>query len=62
MYGRRTPATTVNDMMAGACLSPQLNPLMCQGQIEALEHHASDAIKRLILLQTDFPVNVILEP
>ena len=44
-----TLATTVNDMMAGACLSLQLNPLMCQGQIEALEHHASDALKDLYL-------------
>ncbi|HCP80728.1 MAG TPA: acyl-CoA dehydrogenase [Octadecabacter sp.] len=44
-----TLATAVNDMMAGACLSLQLNPLMCQGQIEALEHHASDAIKALYL-------------
>ena len=44
-----TLATCVNDMMAGACLSLQLNPLMCQGQIEALEHHASDAIKDLYL-------------
>ena len=39
----------VNDMMSGACLSLQLNPLMAQGQIEALEHHASDAIKELYL-------------
>jgi len=44
-----TLATAVNDMMAGACLSLQLNPLMCQGQIEALEHHASDAIKATYL-------------
>ena len=44
-----TLTTTVNDMMAGACLSLQLNPLMCQGQIEALEHHASDTIKDLYL-------------
>ena len=44
-----TLATAVNDMMAGACLSLQLNPLMTQGQIEALEHHASDAIKDLYL-------------
>ena len=44
-----TLATSVNDMMAGACLSLQLNPLMCQGQIEALEHHASDEIKDLYL-------------
>lgn len=44
-----TLTTAVNDMMAGACLSLQLNPLMSQGQIEALEHHASDAIKDLYL-------------
>jgi len=44
-----TLATTVNDMIAGACLSLQLNPLMTQGQIEALEHHASDEIKALYL-------------
>ena len=44
-----TMTTAVNDMMAGACLSLQLNPLMCQGQIEALEHHASDALKDLYL-------------
>ena len=39
----------VNEMMGGACLSLQLNPLMTQGQIEALEHHASDAIKDIYL-------------
>lgn len=44
-----TLATTVNDMVAGACLALQLNPLMTQGQIEALEHHASDTIKSLYL-------------
>ena len=44
-----TLAMAVNDMMAGACLSLQLNPLMTQGQIEALEHHASDALKALYL-------------
>ena len=41
--------TAVNDMMSGACLALQLNPLMTQGQIEALEHHASDAIKAVYL-------------
>ncbi|MDE2631505.1 MAG: acyl-CoA dehydrogenase [Paracoccaceae bacterium] len=41
--------TAVNEMMSAACLSLQLCPLMTQGQIEALEHHASDAIKRLYL-------------
>jgi alkylation response protein AidB-like acyl-CoA dehydrogenase len=44
-----TLATAVNEMMAGACLSLSLNPLMSQGQIEALEHHASDEIKALYL-------------
>ncbi len=44
-----TLTTTVNDMMSAACLSLQLNPLMTQGQIEALEHHASDAIKDLYI-------------
>ncbi|MDO5706837.1 MAG: acyl-CoA dehydrogenase, partial [Paracoccus sp. (in: a-proteobacteria)] len=39
----------VADMMAGACLALQLNPLLTQGQIEALEHHASDEIKELYL-------------
>ena len=41
--------TAVNDMMSAACLSLQLAPLMSQGQIEALEHHASRAIKDLYL-------------
>lgn len=41
--------TAVNEMMGSACLSLQLNPLMTQGQIEALEHHASDAIKALYI-------------
>ncbi len=42
-------ASAVNDIMSSACLSLQLNPLMSQGQIEALEHHASDDIKALYL-------------
>ncbi|MAU51161.1 MAG: acyl-CoA dehydrogenase [Roseovarius sp.] len=41
--------TAVNEMMSAACLSLQLAPLMTQGQIEALEHHASDALKALYL-------------
>lgn len=41
--------TCVNEMMSAACLSLALNPLMAQGQIEALEHHASDEIKALYL-------------
>ena len=39
----------VNEMMGSACLALQLNPMLTQGQIEALEHHASDAIKALYL-------------
>ena len=41
--------TAVNEMMGSACLSLQLNPLMTQGQIEALEHHASPALKALYI-------------
>jgi acyl-CoA dehydrogenase len=39
----------VSDMMSGACLALQLCPLLTQGQIEALEHHASDELKALYL-------------
>ncbi|MCA0044312.1 acyl-CoA dehydrogenase [Celeribacter litoreus] len=42
-------ATAVNEMMSGACLSLSLQPLMTQGQIEALEHHASDEMKALYI-------------
>ncbi len=42
-------ATAVNEMIGSACLSLQLNPLMSQGQIEALEHHASPALQALYL-------------
>ena len=41
--------TAVNEMMSSACLSLQLNPLMTQGQIEALEAHASEELKRVYL-------------
>ncbi|MEZ5756052.1 MAG: acyl-CoA dehydrogenase family protein [Paracoccaceae bacterium] len=44
-----TLATAVNEMMSGACLALQINPLLTQGQIEALEHHASDAIRATYL-------------
>ena len=44
-----TLTTAVNEMMSAACLSLQLNPLMTQGQIEALEHHANDEIKAVYL-------------
>ncbi len=42
-------ASAVNEMLGSACLSLQLAPLMTQGQIEALEHHASDELKALYL-------------
>lgn len=45
----QTLATAVAEMMAGACLSLQIAPLLTQGQIEALEHHASDALKAIYL-------------
>ncbi|WP_224816193.1 acyl-CoA dehydrogenase [Hasllibacter sp. MH4015] len=44
-----TITTAVNEMIGGACLALELSPLMTQGQIEALEHHAPDAIKDLYL-------------
>ncbi len=45
----QTLAVALNEMMSSACLSLSLNPLMSQGQIEALEAHASDEIKALYL-------------
>ncbi|MBR3369308.1 MAG: acyl-CoA dehydrogenase [Rhodobacteraceae bacterium] len=45
----QTLAVVLNDMMASACLSLELCPLMSQGQIEALEHHADDQMKALYL-------------
>lgn len=42
-------ALGVDDMMSGACLALQLKPLLSKGQIETLEHHASDEIKALYL-------------
>jgi len=39
----------VDEMMSGACLSLHVKSLLTRGQIEALEHHASDAIKALYL-------------
>ncbi|WP_281825871.1 acyl-CoA dehydrogenase [Jannaschia rubra] len=44
-----TLTMAVNEMMGSACLSLQLNPLMTQGQIEALEAHASDEMKALYI-------------
>ncbi|SUZ31002.1 3-methylmercaptopropionyl-CoA dehydrogenase [Roseibaca ekhonensis] len=45
----QTVSTAFYEMMSSACLSLQMNPLLTQGQIEALEHHASDKIKALYL-------------
>jgi len=45
----QTLTACVNEMMAAACLSLQLNPLMTQGQIEAIENHADEGIKSIYL-------------
>ena len=45
----QTVTAAVNEMMAGACLALQLASLMSHGEIEALEHHASDALKEMFL-------------
>jgi alkylation response protein AidB-like acyl-CoA dehydrogenase len=45
----QTLTACVNEMIASACLAIQLAPLMTQGQIEALEHHASDELRALYL-------------
>jgi alkylation response protein AidB-like acyl-CoA dehydrogenase len=44
-----TLTMAVNEMLGSACLALQLNPLMTQGQIEALEAHASDELKALYI-------------
>jgi len=44
-----TLATAVNDMMSGACIALHMCNVLTQGQIEALEHHASDTLKALYL-------------
>ncbi len=41
--------TCVNEMMGGACLALQLNPLMTQAEIEALESHAGPELQALYL-------------
>ena len=45
----QTVAMAVNEMMASACMSLQLKPILTQGQIEALDHHASPELKDLYL-------------
>ncbi len=44
-----TLTTCVNEMFSSSCLSLSLNPLMTQGQIEALEAHASEELQALYL-------------
>ncbi len=44
-----TVATCVNEMMSGANLALSICPLLTQGQIEALEHHADEALRALYL-------------
>ena len=44
-----TVLTCLNEMFAGANLALSLCPLLSQGQIEALDHHGSDAIRALYL-------------
>ena len=39
----------INEMMASACLALQLNPMLTQGQIEALEQHASPELQALYI-------------
>jgi alkylation response protein AidB-like acyl-CoA dehydrogenase len=45
----QTVWTAVNEMLCGACLSLSIAPLLTNGQIEALEAHASDELKALYL-------------
>jgi alkylation response protein AidB-like acyl-CoA dehydrogenase len=42
-------ATAVDDMVSGACTALQIKVVLSKGQIEALEHHASDEIKAVYL-------------
>lgn len=44
-----TLSMAVNEMIGSGCLALQLNPLMTQGQIEALETHASVDLQNLYI-------------
>ena len=44
-----TLLSCLNEMCSGANMALSLAPLLTQGQIEALEHHASDELKALYL-------------
>ena len=41
--------TCINEILSSGCMALSLNALMTQGQIEALENHADDRIKRIYL-------------
>lgn len=41
--------TAVNEMFSGACMALHLNPLLSQGQIEALVAHGSEEVRALFL-------------
>ena len=45
----QTLAVAFHDMLAGACLALELNPLMTQGAIEALRRHATPDLQALYL-------------
>ncbi len=45
----RTLACALHEMMSSACLALQLNPLLTQGQIEALETHGSPELQATYL-------------
>ncbi|MEL7027355.1 MAG: acyl-CoA dehydrogenase [Pseudomonadota bacterium] len=45
----QTLNVAVNEMLSAACPALQVKSLLSQGQIEALEHHASDELKALYL-------------
>lgn len=45
----QTLNAAVMEMIGSGCLALQLNPLLTQGQIEALEHHGSDHLKETYL-------------
>ena len=45
----QTLNAAVMEMIGSGCLALQLNPLLTQGQIEALEHHGSEHLKETYL-------------
>lgn len=45
----QTLSVALHDMLSGACLAFEVLPLLTQGQIDALEHHASPDLQARIL-------------